>query len=100
LHASNRTIEFTEHQREVFCVFSGPGVNRLRTYLNQEALRFFTADTFIYEEGDGDIAEDEQQEVAGLLGAAALGDGGAEADGEDVDEDFLDGSENGVEEQS
>ncbi|KAI9866756.1 MAG: SCF ubiquitin ligase complex subunit [Trichoglossum hirsutum] len=91
--------EFTEHQRDVFCVFSGPGVNRLRNYLNQEALRFFTADTFIYEEGDGDIAGDEQ-EVAGLLGAAALGEGGAEADGEDVDEDFLDGSENGVEEHS
>ena len=26
--------EFNEHQREVFCVFSGIGVSRLRNYLN------------------------------------------------------------------
>lgn len=29
--------EFNDHQRELFCVFSGVGVNRLRSYLNQEA---------------------------------------------------------------
>ncbi|KAK0652782.1 hypothetical protein B0T16DRAFT_505470 [Cercophora newfieldiana] len=33
--------EFTEHQRSVFCVFSGQGVVGLRKYLNQE--RGFTA---------------------------------------------------------
>ncbi|KAL7269795.1 SCF ubiquitin ligase complex subunit [Rhizina undulata] len=27
--------EFNSHQREVFCVFSGPGVYRLRAYLNR-----------------------------------------------------------------
>ncbi|KAK5200607.1 SCF ubiquitin ligase complex subunit [Cryomyces antarcticus] len=29
--------EFNDHQRDVFCVFSGNGVNRLREYLNVEA---------------------------------------------------------------
>jgi F-box and leucine-rich repeat protein GRR1 len=29
--------EFNDHQRELFCVFSGTGVNRLRSYLTQEA---------------------------------------------------------------
>jgi len=29
--------EFNDHQRELFCVFSGPGVSRLRNHLNQEA---------------------------------------------------------------
>ena len=28
--------EFNEHQRDVFCVFSGPGVGRLREFLNQQ----------------------------------------------------------------
>lgn len=27
--------EFTDHQRDVFCVFSGPGVSRLREHLNK-----------------------------------------------------------------
>ena len=30
-----RRIEFTEHQRNVFCVFSGAGVSKLRDHLNQ-----------------------------------------------------------------
>lgn len=29
-------VEFTPHQREVFCVFSGQGVVGLRRYLNNE----------------------------------------------------------------
>jgi len=29
-------IEFTEHQRNVFCVFSGNGVTGLRHHLNRE----------------------------------------------------------------
>jgi len=29
-------VEFNNHQRDVFCVFSGGGVGRLREYLNQE----------------------------------------------------------------
>ncbi|KAI9702211.1 MAG: SCF ubiquitin ligase complex subunit [Bogoriella megaspora] len=33
----NHHAEFNEHQRDVFCVFSGPGVARLRNYLNAEA---------------------------------------------------------------
>jgi F-box and leucine-rich repeat protein GRR1 len=30
------TPEFNEHQREVFCVFSGVGVQRLRQFLNSD----------------------------------------------------------------
>jgi F-box and leucine-rich repeat protein GRR1 len=29
-------LEFTDHQRDVFCVFSGLGVQRLRNYLNSQ----------------------------------------------------------------
>lgn len=29
-------LEFTEHQRNVFCVFSGRGVTDLRTHLNNQ----------------------------------------------------------------
>lgn len=31
---TNIPLEFNEHQRDVFCVFSGSGVQRLRDYLN------------------------------------------------------------------
>ncbi|KAK4191343.1 SCF E3 ubiquitin ligase complex F-box protein grrA [Podospora australis] len=34
--------EFTEHQRAVFCVFSGQGVTSLRKYLNQERSQLAT----------------------------------------------------------
>ncbi|KAI9843324.1 MAG: SCF ubiquitin ligase complex subunit [Sclerophora amabilis] len=78
--------EFTDHQREVFCVFSGAGVTNLREHLNQEALAH-DADGFMYEDGD-DTGVDEQQ-VVGMIGATAL-DGG-----DDLDELFGDESELG-----
>jgi F-box and leucine-rich repeat protein GRR1 len=31
---TNTYTEFNDHQRDVFCVFSGTGVSRLRNYLN------------------------------------------------------------------
>ncbi|KAJ6258418.1 hypothetical protein Dda_6458 [Drechslerella dactyloides] len=31
---TDRAVEFNEHQRAVFCVFSGPGVIKLRNHLN------------------------------------------------------------------
>ena len=32
------SIEFTDHQRDVFCVFSGPGVSALREHFNHRAI--------------------------------------------------------------
>ncbi|KAI9833017.1 MAG: hypothetical protein M1819_003849 [Sarea resinae] len=46
--------EFNEHQRDVFCVFSGDGVKRLRNYLNQEALQYETDGT-MYDDNDNDL---------------------------------------------
>lgn len=34
MDSSNLQVEFTDHQRQVFCVFSGSGVTLLRTHLN------------------------------------------------------------------
>ena len=34
-------IEFTDHQRHVFCVFSGDGVNKLRDYLNNHSASLY-----------------------------------------------------------
>lgn len=36
-HNTNVHTEFNEHQRDVFCVFSGVGVQRLRQFLNTES---------------------------------------------------------------
>ncbi|KAA6408027.1 MAG: SCF E3 ubiquitin ligase complex F-box grrA [Lasallia pustulata] len=74
-------IEFTDHQRNVFCVYSGDGVHKLRSYLNQEAATYDTEGT-MYDAGDeedGDAQLDQQ--VAGLMHATGLG-----GDDEDMDE--------------
>lgn len=42
--------EFNEHQREVFCVFSGVGVSRLRIFLNTHGDREDRGDY----DGDGE----------------------------------------------
>ncbi|PQE18161.1 Cyclin-like F-box protein [Rutstroemia sp. NJR-2017a BBW] len=79
--------EFTEHQRNVFCVFSGPGVFGLRNHLNQ---------------GNGAEREssqdaDDDRTMTGMMSAAALGgDDGegevdADADGDEELEDFQGG---------
>lgn len=93
-YISNQSIlEFTEHQRNVFCVFSGEGVNRLRTYLNQEASVYDTEGT-MYDAGDeedGDAQLDQQ--VAGLMHATGLGlDDEDMDDGDEVGEGSQDGS--------
>jgi F-box and leucine-rich repeat protein GRR1 len=77
--------EFTDHQRTVFCVFSGKGVNDLRTYLNQQN----------YEMGDGldprtvdevDDADDDQT-MTGMMGTTNLNaDEDADADGDGEEE--------------
>ncbi|KAK5122273.1 hypothetical protein LTR85_004184 [Meristemomyces frigidus] len=50
--------EFNDHQRDVFCVFSGGGVGRLRDYLNNEKAHALAGDSSasqsIMGDGDGD----------------------------------------------
>ncbi|KAF2837740.1 RNI-like protein [Patellaria atrata CBS 101060] len=50
--------EFNDHQRDVFCVFSGGGVDRLRKYLNSDAERTGFQDGTMFNEGTDDGAED------------------------------------------
>ena len=56
--------EFTEHQREVFCVFSGAGVRDLREHLDRVALSNAAAEgeaarandeEFVYDEDEGGV---------------------------------------------
>jgi F-box and leucine-rich repeat protein GRR1 len=48
--------EFNDHQRDVFCVFSNAGVNRLREYLNEQA------STHPYD-GEGTMYDDSEIEA-------------------------------------
>jgi hypothetical protein len=60
LNHSHTLADFNDHQRDVFCVFSGNGVNRLRVHLNQEASQSFEAEGTMYDDSnidDGDINE-------------------------------------------
>ena len=78
--------EFTEHQRNVFCVFSGDGVNRLRSYLNDNLPATYDEGT-MYDDRDGDDAD---QTVVGLMQITGLG-----PDDEAMDDD-VDGGEGSV----
>lgn len=74
--------EFNDHQRDVFCVFSGVGVNRLRGYLNAESrIPAYETDGTMYD-------ETEEQEIVinvnAQVSAMAI---------EEMDEDFGEGSE-------
>ncbi|EEP77197.1 conserved hypothetical protein [Uncinocarpus reesii 1704] len=66
--------EFTPQQREVFCVFSGGGVNRLRDFLNQAAIAYHRE----LEEGtmfdDAEEPDEEEGQVTGLMNATGLND--------------------------
>lgn len=81
-----RSTEFNEHQRDVFCVFSGVGVQRLRNYLNTDTAHTrrapFEDESTMYDD-DG-----EQPEVMDDVTAQANGMGI-----EDMDEDFGEESE-------
>ena len=63
--------EFNDHQRDVFCVFSGPGVGRLRNYLNAEtnAPSAYDGETTMFDDG----VEDGPDPPIG--GGVMLGDG-------------------------
>ncbi|WEW55271.1 SCF ubiquitin ligase complex subunit [Emydomyces testavorans] len=66
--------EFTPQQREVFCVFSGGGVSRLRDFLNQAAMAYHRD----FEEGtmfdDADEIDEDEGQVTGLMNATGLND--------------------------
>lgn len=75
-------IEFNDHQRDVFCVFSGIGVTKLRSYLNNEShIPAYETDGTMYDES-------EEQEIVinvnAQVSAMAI---------EEMDEDFGEGSE-------
>lgn len=58
--------EFTDHQRQVFCVFSGTGVIGLRKYLNeQESERLRTAGEDGGDEASADDEDDDDETVDG-----------------------------------
>ena len=85
--------EFTEHQRTVFCVFSGEGVNRLRTYLNEAPESIYDTEGTMYDDRDPDGDIDAEGQVAGLMNATGIND-----DDEDMDEvDAGEGSQYGGE---
>ena len=75
-------LEFTEHQRNVFCVFSGEGVNRLRNYLNEnQPSKIYDTEGTMYDDRDGEEGDADQQ-VTGLMHATGLG-----ADDDDMDDE-------------
>lgn len=74
--------EFTEHQRNVFCVFSGKGVNDLRTYLNQQ--NYAMGDDFDPQTVDD---ADDDQTMTGMMGTTTLnGDEDVDVDGDGDEE--------------
>ncbi|KAF1958388.1 RNI-like protein [Byssothecium circinans] len=79
--------EFNEHQRDVFCVFSGLGVSRLRSYLNADAPQQRRASVF----GQGTMFDDDEGGDTEMIVNVT-----AQANGmgiEDMDDDFGEGSE-------
>ena len=77
----NHRAEFTDHQRNMFCVFSGEGVNRLRNYLNEDPESLYNAEGTMFDDREGEDGDADQQ-VTGLLNATGLG-----ADDDDVNEE-------------
>lgn len=73
----------------MFCVFSGNGVARLRDHLNQEETNpTYETDGTMYDdadEADMVVNVNVHQQVTAMMGATAIG--------EEMDEDFGDGSE-------
>ena len=78
--------EFTDHQRNVFCVFSGDGVNRLRQYLNDAPQELYDADGTMFDDREldadgGDNNTGAGGNVAAMMQVTAIND-----DDEDMDE--------------
>ncbi|EEH19852.1 SCF E3 ubiquitin ligase complex F-box protein grrA [Paracoccidioides brasiliensis Pb03] len=67
-------VEFTQQQRDVFCVFSGEGVSRLRDFLNRAAVTYRqeTVEGTMYD--DADELDEEEGQVTGLMHATVIND--------------------------
>ncbi|KAF7714279.1 SCF E3 ubiquitin ligase complex F-box protein grrA [Penicillium ucsense] len=65
--------EFTPQQREVFCVFSGEGVTRLREYLNRNMGPHLDETEATMYDDDEELDEDDGH-VAGLMHATGIND--------------------------
>ncbi|KAL2074120.1 hypothetical protein VTL71DRAFT_7898 [Oculimacula yallundae] len=77
--------EFTEHQRNVFCVFSGVGVTGLRHHLNSLEPAEGGYDPMAHNDDDDD---DDDHTMTGMIGATAMmGAAALTADDEDADGD-------------
>lgn len=63
--------EFTQQQRDVFCVFSGDGVIRLREYLSRDTVVEETEATMY--DSDEELDADEGQ-MTGLMHATGIND--------------------------
>ena len=61
--------EFTEHQRNVFCVFSGAGVTGLRNHLNHTAV---TTPGSAYDDPMITVSDDDDQTMTGMVDATAM----------------------------
>ncbi|OJJ47603.1 hypothetical protein ASPZODRAFT_141189 [Penicilliopsis zonata CBS 506.65] len=66
--------EFTPLQREVFCVFSGEGVNRLRDFLNQAPISTAVDETEATMYDDDEELDEDEGQVTGLMHATAIND--------------------------
>ncbi|PBP19288.1 F-box domain-containing protein [Diplocarpon rosae] len=75
--------EFTEHQRNVFCVFSGMGVMGLRNHLNSLEASEGGYDPMI----DGPLDDDDDQTMTGMGGTTAMMGATILGDDEDGDGD-------------
>lgn len=84
---ANHGSEFTDHQRSVFCVFSGNGVVRLRNHLSQE--------TFDELDQDGETVADDDQTMTGMMHTTNINaEEEADADADADDDDDVDGVAN------
>ncbi|KAJ5106669.1 hypothetical protein N7456_003344 [Penicillium angulare] len=65
--------EFTQQQRDVFCVFSGEGVIRLRDYLNQD-ISVIPDDREATMFDDGEEHDEDAGRMTGLMDATGIND--------------------------
>lgn len=75
--------EFTQQQRELFCVFSGEGVHHLRDFLNRIMPPVCEETEATMYDDDEELDEDEGQ-VTGLMHATAINDD------EYLDDEYID----------
>lgn len=66
--------EFTEQQRDLFCVFSGDGISELRDFLNRTVTTILQEgmDATMYD--DDDELDEQEGHVTGLMNATAIND--------------------------